>query len=166
MTSSAPSDEAGDDQFELQFELQVDDGWPPVSVEPVWATKLSDSTAQLENAPFFAVGAARLDTVRIERSEAGPWRFVSVEQPSGHSVVRVIAADAADLPAIIDAMVQLGCAYEASFIETLVAFDVLPDSEFGPIRAFLDNAENQGRLDYDEGSIAPQHAEQGAVSLH
>ena len=152
----------GDGTVEVQFPLEVVDGWPPVPIEPVWARPLDDGRMQLLNVPFFAVDAARLDIVQVKRDEVGGWRFVAVVAPSGHSVARVIAAEVAALPSIIEAMVGLGCAYEPSFIDTLVAFDVPPDADFGAITRYLRAAEDAARLDYDEGAVAAEHAAQAA----
>ncbi len=153
-----------DDHIHVHFPLDVDEGWPPVAVEAVWAIDNGDGTARLDNVPFFAIGVAYQDLVAVAEDDAGCHQFAGVQAGSGHSTVRVIAAEAAALPGFIEKLVTLGCAFERSYIAALAAFDVPPHVDYAAIRAWLDEQEAAGVLDYEEGSLASQHAEAANVA--
>ena len=82
-----------DSQVKLKFCIEPDeDGYPPFSVESVWASPLPDGTYQLDNIPFFTYDAADGDVVTAKVVD-GELFFDGVAQASGNSVVRVIVND-------------------------------------------------------------------------
>jgi hypothetical protein len=61
-----------DDRVKIHFRLEVDeDGWPPASVESLWAVDLGDGTIRLDNVPWFVRGVASDDIIRVEIDEDG-----------------------------------------------------------------------------------------------
>ncbi|MFC9157849.1 DUF4265 domain-containing protein [Streptomyces bauhiniae] len=51
----------------VHFRLEVDeDGWPPASVESLWAVDLGDGTVRLDNTPWFVRGVASGDIIRVD----------------------------------------------------------------------------------------------------
>ncbi|MFI5808801.1 DUF4265 domain-containing protein [Streptomyces sp. NPDC051561] len=61
-----------DEHVKVHFRMEVDeDGWPPASVESLWAVDLGDGTVRLDNTPWFVRGVASDDIVRVEVDEEG-----------------------------------------------------------------------------------------------
>ncbi|MDV5143157.1 DUF4265 domain-containing protein [Streptomyces sp. SBC-4] len=44
----------------------AEDGWPPASVESLWAVDLGDGTVRLDNTPWFVRGVASGDIIQAE----------------------------------------------------------------------------------------------------
>jgi hypothetical protein len=61
MTTEKPGPEA-----RVVFELAVEDGWPPVGSERVWAHHLGGDRYRIANAPWFARDLAVGDVVRAQ----------------------------------------------------------------------------------------------------
>ena len=75
--------------------VQDEDGYPPVSVESVWAqpsTKAGEYV--LDNIPFFAREATIGDVVQVREEEGHLW-FDKVVRRSQNSLVRVVFFDRA-----------------------------------------------------------------------
>ena len=61
-----------DDHVQLHFRMEVDqDGWPPASVESLWAVALDDRTVRLDNTPWFVRGVASGDIIQVSVDEDG-----------------------------------------------------------------------------------------------
>ncbi|MFI6919799.1 DUF4265 domain-containing protein [Nonomuraea spiralis] len=61
-----------DDHVKVHFRMDIDeDGWPPASVEGLWAIDLGDGTARLDNTPWFVRGVASGDVIRVARDDEG-----------------------------------------------------------------------------------------------
>ncbi|WP_353940170.1 DUF4265 domain-containing protein [Streptomyces sp. HUAS MG91] len=61
-----------DDHVKIHFRMDVgEDGWPPASVESLWAVDLGDGTVRLDNTPWFVRGVASDDIIRVEIDEDG-----------------------------------------------------------------------------------------------
>ena len=62
----------GRQRLKVVFKLEVDDeGWPPAGSERLWAVRVGEDTARLENIPFFVRGYASGDVVRFNIDEDG-----------------------------------------------------------------------------------------------
>lgn len=65
------------DHVKIHFRMDIDeDGWPPASVESLWAVDLGDGTVRLDNTPWFVRGVASDDQGRpvCERCWGRPLR--------------------------------------------------------------------------------------------
>ena len=164
---ASAGDSPSDKHELLHFALQVDDGWPPIATESAWAERLEGNHLKVSNVPFFAVGVSCGDVVEAERNADGGWQFARVATPGGHSTVRLLVPDKDGLQDIVDELVDLGCAFEGTYIEQMVAVDVPPGVDYGEVRRWLDTQEDSGALEYEEGNLSPAHAEAGRVkTLH
>ncbi|MDC0711688.1 DUF4265 domain-containing protein [Stigmatella sp. ncwal1] len=136
------------------FELEQDEeGYPPASAETLWAIKVDDGLFKIDNMPFFALGIAVNDIVSATQEE-GAFRFKEVVQPSGHSTLRVVVYDPADVPAVRALFKELGCETELSHLPRLLAVDVPPTLSMEELRKVLDSGRQQDRWGYEEACLA------------
>lgn len=114
MTSGdATTKESGAERLKVVFELAVDDdGWPPASSERLWAVRVGDDTARLENIPFFVRGASLGDVVRFGVNDDGERIVEDVVGYSDNCTIRVIPAEDGHLveqrQAVLDAFTPFG----------------------------------------------------------
>ncbi len=137
----------------VRFELDVDDGWPPVPVEDIWAAETDGDGVRLANIPLFARDVAFGDILAVDEGKERAFRSVTAR--SGHSTVRVIAADQHDVEELAQHLIDKGCSVAMSFIPAMFAVDVPPGVKYRPLARWLAGRENDGVLDYEEGYIAP-----------
>src|SRR5258707_2576871 len=123
------------EMVKVGFTLDPDeDDYPPAGWEWMWANRVSDSTFEIDNIPFFAKGIGFGDIVTADQTNEG-LIFRELVQPSGHSTVRVVIfrEDRNDeqLRATVEEIRQflraMGCSSELSHISSLIAVDVPPE---------------------------------------
>jgi hypothetical protein len=147
-------DTGSERHVKVLFQLEQDeDGYPPASVESLWALPKGEGLFQVDNIPFFATGVALGDLVSATPEE-GAFRFQEVVHPSGHSTLRVAISEAADVPAVRALFEQKGCSVEQSHLPRLIAIDVLPSVPLESLRPVLETGREQGRWDYEEACLA------------
>ncbi len=150
------------EMVKVGFKLERDaDDYPPADWEWMWASRVSDSTFQIDNIPFFAKLIACGDIVAAEQIATG-LIFRELVQPSGHSTVRVIIhrGDRNDdqLRALVEGIRQslraMGCTAELSHIPSLIAIDIPPEVNYRSVAMFLSEKEHAGLLGYEEACLA------------
>lgn len=73
------------------FELEVEDGWPPVASERVWAFDVGDDRYVIDNVPWFVRDLAVGDVVEaVSRDARTHPVFRRVLERSGHVTIRLI----------------------------------------------------------------------------
>lgn len=132
---------------------QDDDGYPPYSVESLWARPVDDGY-QLDNIPFFTRGVSAGDVVAVDADEDGALVFRSVVRPSGHSTVRVFVRDPAETSAVREHLRVLGCTSEGSGIPGLVSVDVPKEVDYRLVRRYLEDGAAGQHWDYEEAALA------------
>jgi hypothetical protein len=138
----------------ILFELERDEeGYPPASVETLWAIKAGDGLFKIDNIPFFVYGIA-VDDIVSAVPEEGVFRFKEVVHPSGHSTLRVVVYDQAEVSAARELFKQLGCSTELSHLPRLFAVDVPPSVSLDTLREVLDAGKRQDRWGYEEACLA------------
>ncbi len=133
------------------FQLEPDeDGYPPASVESVWA-RVEPGTPGLiiENTPFFARQATLGDTVSIRWEEGVRW-FESVVERSTNSLVRVAFWDPACLEPVNDALVKMGCVTEYTEHYQLLAVSIPGEVSLLDVQEYLQGEAGRGGIDYEE----------------
>lgn len=140
------------------FELEVEDGWPPVSAERVWAQALGAERFQLDNVPWFARGVAENDVVRAVARSASEWPiFVETVEWSGNLTIRVIPFRAGPLAGsqeeVLARLTPLGAEGEAAGGYPIVALTIPVGVERAPIRGLLDRGVAEGWWEYEEGCV-------------
>lgn len=128
----------------VSFALDVEDGWPPVSVEHVWCDK-SDSIYELKSAPFFLHGLAVGDKFKAEPDSVNGCVFeFSVVQISGHSLVWVIDRAELRLERYKPELFELGCSVEDFSKFNCHAIDVPAAANPEAVCAVMDKLEGLG----------------------
>lgn len=96
---------------EFMFDLNVDDGWPPVASEALQFSKVPGGN-RLEVAPFFVPNLSAGDVLHIQATEEGrvlSWRHVL---RSRRSTIWLKSNSSAGLEATLSALKSLGCNVE------------------------------------------------------
>lgn len=138
----------------ILFALEQDeDGYPPVSVESLWATKTPDNFYELDNIPFYAQGVSYKDVVKAEPDAEGALYFEKVIRRSGHSTVRVIVFDLKECDGLQKDIEALGCSWEGSHEPSLFAVDIPPGVDVSSVIKFLQDGLDQDRWDYEEACV-------------
>lgn len=120
--------------------------------ESVWAEQNPDGNYRIKNVPFFVQGVSFGDVVRAEQKN-DQLVFKDVVQHSGHSTYRIFAHNGRHQPQVVDLLAELNrlhCTYEAA-TEKLVGIDVPPEADIREVYHVLENAEEQGLIDFQEG---------------
>ena len=124
-----------DEQAKVKF--TDDDG----NVETLWAYALGNDRYRLDNTPWYAYRVSCGDVVEARPSEPGDFpEFIRVVEKSGFRTLRLILKPPADKApesqAILDQLLELGCAYEGAH-PGYIAIDVPPTIDLEIIRQFL-----------------------------
>ena len=108
----------------------------------------------LDNIPFYATSVALGDRVSVVAEPDGGKRFKELVAASGHSTLQVVVFDKADVLAVREVLKEMGCPSELSDLPRLIAVDIPPDVDYGPIREWLEDREQSGDLSYREACLA------------
>lgn len=128
-------------------------GYPPSTVETLWAALLAPLRGVLRNVPFYAKGVAFDDIVEFEvTADSAVVEFVRVVARGGHSTYRIfmLAADLSVFEVWWDRLGALGCSYERAN-EFLIAVDVPPSADVHAAYQVLELGEKAGIWDFEEG---------------
>ncbi|HYO52303.1 DUF4265 domain-containing protein [Archangium sp.] len=141
------------DWVKVVVKLEKDeDDYPPADYENLWAVPVGGGLFRIDNIPFFAKSIALGDIVSAD-PEQGLLKFKEVVKPSGHSTIRLIVYDEAEVPSVLEHFEKLGCTNEKSHIPGLVALDVPPSVSLDALRQVLDSGMEQKRWDYEEACL-------------
>jgi hypothetical protein len=147
----------------IRFELSQDaGGYPPATVEYLWAAAVGDRRYQIDNIPFFVSGVSCDDIVIATKETEDVLRFESLAEERGHSTVRIILYDNAGSPESLevrskrlrDTLRNRGCSSEQSHIQGLVAVDIPPEADFLALRSLFQKGAEDGLWDYEEATVA------------
>ena len=128
----------------LQFALEMEDGWPPISSEAVWCDS-EGSVFRLKNAPFFIKGLAVNDVFRAEPDPVNSHIFeFELLESSNHSHVWIVNKTRDNIDPILSQLRDLGCSTEGLQQFSLYAIDVPPDVQDAELNRLLDKAEGAG----------------------
>lgn len=127
------------------------------SIESAWAEKVENGY-QLDNILFYAKNYSWRDIVSVDEVE-GELFVTGLVQENGHSTVRMLLADASEVPKIRGELKELGCSSELSNMDNLIAVDVPPEVSYTNIRKYLDKGELEEKWEYQEACIASNHQE-------
>ncbi len=120
-------------------------------VESVWAVP-EGAGYRLDNIPFFARGFALGDVVAATKQDDGSLRFASLLLASGHSTVRLLFADPAEVQPTRAQLSAMGCDSER-WNANLIAVDIPPEVPYRDVRTYLDLGERGGLFEYEEGCL-------------
>lgn len=141
-------------RVKIQFPVEQDgDGYPPVTIETLWANAISDGSYEIDNIPFYARDVNWKDRVSATCSEDGMLTFERVLNRSGHSTIRIIALMKSEMPSIQKEIESLRCTWEGSDVPSLISVDIPPTVKISDVRKILDADTEMGRLEYEEACI-------------
>ncbi|MFG1990602.1 DUF4265 domain-containing protein [Actinoplanes sp. NPDC048988] len=161
MKRSDADDRAG--LVKVFFHIRVEDGWPPVGTESMWARPVSDDVVELDNVPFFARGVSCGDHVRVVRDDNGTLTAVEVVEWSQRCTVRVVPFRAGPLQGdrqrVLDEFAAVGVTGEGIEQYNIVALDVPPTADLSAVKRLLRDGAELGWWDYEESNIGDAWAD-------
>jgi hypothetical protein len=136
----------------IEFRLEVEDGYPPISVETLNARPIEGDRFEILNTPFFAKDVAYGDVVTAAAHQGDRLAFESVETCSGCRAISIILFDHSLDVYLLDLLRGLHCVIEYGEFGALrmLAVGIPAAVDYGPIRASLDEFERLGKLSYAE----------------
>jgi hypothetical protein len=134
----------------IHFRLHQDEnGYPPVTIESVWALKAEPEGYFLDNIPFFEREATLGDLVSAKESEGIFW-FERILKPSANSLLRAMFFDKGRINEIRHGLSNMGCESEAYPDQNLITINLPPSQSLKAVQEYLRAAADQGWLDYEE----------------
>ncbi|MEV7335556.1 DUF4265 domain-containing protein [Streptomyces sp. NPDC094014] len=150
-------DEPRSPYVKVHFRLEVEDDWPPASVESLWAVDGGDGTVRLDNIPWFVRGIACGDVVATEPDEDGVrWAGEVVRRSENCTIRLIVFRDGGSGPArqsVINTFQQLGVAGEGIERFGMVALDVPPSADLAKVQRLLKHGVAEEWWDMEEGCI-------------
>jgi hypothetical protein len=142
----------------VHFRMEIgEDGWPPVSVESLWAVDLGDGMTRLDNTPWFVHGVASGDLIRVQPDDDGVLWAGETVQPSQNCTIRLIVlkdgGSAAARQSVLEACHRLGATGEGIERFGMVALNVPPQADLLKIRELLEHGEAQEWWQWEEGCV-------------
>jgi hypothetical protein len=138
--------------------MDVDeDGWPPASVESLWAVDLGDGAVRLDNTPWFVRGVASGDVIQVEfDSEGVRWAGETVQASENCTIRLIVLKDggsAAALRSVLEIFHRLGTTGEGIGQYRMVALDIPPVADLQRIRKLLEHGEAKEWWHWEEGCV-------------
>ncbi|MCY0931872.1 DUF4265 domain-containing protein [Streptomyces sp. H27-H1] len=147
-----------DAHVKVHFRMDIDeDGWPPASVESLWAVDLGDGTVRLDNTPWFVRGVASGDIIKVEFDGDGVLWAGETVRPSQNCTIRLIVltddGSAAARQSVLEVFHRLGTTGEGIEQFRMVALDVPPKADLPRIRTLLEHGEAKEWWHWEEGCV-------------
>lgn len=136
----------------IHFQLENEDGFPPIGVETLNACASDDGNFELVNAPFFIRETAYGDIVSAALSADGRLEFVNCVKPSDYKAISVILMEPAIRTLLIDDLRGKNCIIEYGEFPgfKMLAIAIPKTTDYGPIKLLLDEYQNSEKLSYAE----------------
>lgn len=143
----------------VHFRMEVDeDGWPPASVESLWAVDLGDGTVRLDNTPWFVRGVASGDIIRVEPDGEGVrWAGDTVRASENCTIRLIVLKDGGSTAArqsALEIFHSLGATGEGIERYRMVALDVPPTADLQRIRRLLEHGAAKEWWHWEEGCVS------------
>ncbi len=138
-------------EVRVRFDLEVNDGFPPISAEFLIGTLEKEGIVCLDNTPFFVEGVAFGD--RIFCNGLPPnMEFESLQEESGYRAVSVIFVDCHYEDELYKLLKFDGCYTEfGEFPEyDMLAVAIPPDLDYDKIKDLLEHSEQSGKISFAE----------------
>ncbi|WP_033329270.1 DUF4265 domain-containing protein [Streptomyces yerevanensis] len=144
------------EKIKVWFRFVPREGWFPQDTEGLWATKLGDDTARVQNAPFLQDGVTEGDVVRYQTDSDGLHWAVGRVSSSGNCTIRVLPVPTGPLGRSPQAVHQRFSAFGLGgevFSEDfpMVAFTAPAGADFAGIKALLVQGQADGWWHYEIG---------------
>lgn len=147
-----------DDHVKVHFRMDIDEyGWPPASVESLWAVDLGDGTVRLDNTPWFVRGVASGDIIKVQPDDDGVLWAGETVQPSQNCTIRLIVlkddGSAAARQSVLEVFHRLSTTGEGIERFGMVALEVPPQADLLKIRELLEHGETKEWWHWEEGCV-------------
>ncbi|TJZ98269.1 DUF4265 domain-containing protein [Actinacidiphila oryziradicis] len=141
----------------VHFHLEIEDNWPPASVESLWAVDQGDGTMKLDNIPWFVRGVACGDIIATRTDENGTLWADDVVRRSENCTIRLIVlrdgGSGTARQSVINAFHELGVDGEGIEKFGMVSLDIPPTADPAKVRRLLNHGVAEGWWDMEEGCI-------------
>lgn len=139
------------ERVKIFFQMQQDeDGYPPITVESVWAMPSENVDEYvLNNIPFFFREATFEDTVKAQEKNGQLW-FERLTVNSSNSLIRVVFHDRECESRIEQELTKLGCEVEYFEQYNLLAVSIPGDIKLSDVQAYLASEADAGTIGYEE----------------
>lgn len=140
----------GSEPVPVSVPLVVENGWPPVDQESVWAIPAGGDEFVVDSVPVFALDLSVGDVV-LARDAGGVREFERRIRMGTHATFRFVAlGDEGDTAAVVDRLRRLGASVVASSFAGLWGIDVPPAAQVTAVRAALEEAAARGVLEFED----------------
>lgn len=134
------------------FRLEQDEnGYPPASVEGLWA-KAVEGGYTVDNIPFHVYGIAPGDVIAIREEDGETW-FDALCSSNGSSVFRVLVKPPDTLDQVRAALQDFGCNCETEQAVKMLAVEVPTQRSLDTLLYYLLTQREAGLLDFEEGVL-------------
>jgi hypothetical protein len=142
------------EEIRLKFDLEVDEGFPPISSELLIAKRINESFI-IDNTPFFVENVAYGDEFTVIEID-GIYVPKTILCQSNNSAISIIFFDDSIKNELYVIFLKLGCWSEyGEFPEyNMLAVCVPENVSYAPIRKMLDEYENASKISYAELSLS------------
>ena len=138
----------------MAFALEIEDDWPPVSVETLWVTEAGKDRFRIDSVPFLVPGIAVGDLVAGETDHENVLQFAGKLEGGGHSTIQVILVDDDAGPVIKEELRRSGCEIENSPWPSLFSIDVPGSEALAQARRILEGRAAADELGYENACIS------------
>ncbi|QTI42748.1 DUF4265 domain-containing protein [Streptomyces nojiriensis] len=142
------------EKIKVWFRFVPREGWLPQDIEGLWASKLGDDTASVENCPFLQDGVAEGDVVRYRTDSDGLHWAVGLVSSSGNCTIRVVPVPTGPLgrspQAVHQRLSEFGLGGEV-FSEDFPMLSLTAEAgaDFAGIKALLNRGRDEGWWHYE-----------------
>ncbi|MEB6591752.1 MULTISPECIES: DUF4265 domain-containing protein [Pseudomonas] len=134
------------------WRLQQDaHGYPPASVEGLWARRTANGY-QVDSIPFHVYGIAPGDIISTTEEGEQSW-FQALQHSAGSSVFRIRVKAAADLEQVRTAVEEFGCQCQIEPAIRMLAVELPPTRTLDTLLYYLLTQRDAGTLDFEEGVL-------------
>ena len=139
----------------LFLNLEVIDGYPPVSMESIWAEVTEEGYLKVNNIPFYSKEISLGDIVSGIQTEENYLLYDKTIIHSKNSTLRIVFFNENQKfkDKILTKLIDLGCESEA-FNVNFYAINIPIQVDIEEIYIFLDEFVETDDLDYDTGYLA------------
>ncbi|QBS44700.1 DUF4265 domain-containing protein [Nocardia sp. CS682] len=149
------------EMIKLWFKFVPRPGWLPQDTEGMWATRVGEDTAVVENAAFLQDGVAEGDVVRYTTDADGLHWALERVSASGNCTIRVVPIPSGplgrDAHAVHQRLAVFGLGGEVfSDAFPMVAFTVPADADLAGVKALLEQGQSDGWWHFEVGCGTPE----------
>ena len=139
----------------VSFNLEVIDGYPPVSMESIWAEVTEEGYFKINNIPFYSKEISLSDIVSVIQKKENYLLYDKTIINSKNSTLRIVFfnENRKFKDNILTKLIDLGCGSEA-FNVNFYAINIPIQVDIEEMYLFLDEFVETDDLDYDTGYLA------------